>query len=706
MVNELDDKIEMDIAGRTFSLETGWIARQAHGAVLVRYGETVVLVSAVAENEPRAGAHFLPLTVDYLEKTFAAGKIPGGFFKREGRPTEKEVLTCRLIDRPIRPLFPEVYNLETQVIATVLSVDQENDPDVLAITGASAALMISDIPFGGPLAAVRVGKVNGNLVLNPTISQLKESKLDVVVVGKKEAIVMVEGSATALSEDELLEAIVFGHKGLQGLLEVQEKVVALWGKPKRALATVAQDPELETKLTELCAEPLAQAAFIGDKKERREKLKEIKEQALLALSAQYPEKESEIKEAWEGLERRVVRQRMLAEKIRIDGRGFSDIRPINCRVGALPRTHGSAFFTRGETQVLATTTLGTSQDEQRIDSLEGESSKRFMLHYNFPPFCVGEVKYLRSPGRREIGHGVLAERAIAPVLPPNEEFPYTIRIVSDVLESNGSSSMATVCGGILSLMDAGVPIKAPVAGVALGLILEGQEVAILSDILGDEDHLGDMDFKIAGTAQGVTALQMDIKIGGITAEVLRAALQQARVGRLYVLEEMAKAIGQPREDISIYAPRIITIQVRPEKIKDVIGPGGKNIRAVIEKTGVKIDVEDSGKVNIASADGAAAQEAIRLIRELTHEPEVGKIYRGKVRKIMEFGAFVEILPGTDGLVHISQLSDGFVKKVSDVLKEGDEVMVKVLEVDAQGKIRLSRKDAVREMTQISNAETS
>lgn len=689
-------RVETELGGRTLSLETGWLAKQADGAVLASYGDTVLLASVVADRVVKPGSDFLPLVVDYLEKTFAAGKIPGGFFKREGRPREKEVITCRLIDRPLRPLFPAGYFMNTQIIVTVLSADQENDSDVLAINAASAALVVSDIPFNGPLAAVRVGKIDGKLVLNPTQSQLKESEFDLVVAAKRDGIVMVEGQVKTAPEEEVLESISFGHQGVQSILDLQERLAADRGKPKRAFVPVETDNELKAKIEELWADAVLEASFLTDKGERRQKLESLAEEAVKALAAEDPEKEKVVRGLLAELERRLVRQRVLKERTRIDGRRLNEVRSISCQVGALPRTHGSAFFTRGETQVLATSTLGTAQDEQKIDGLEAETYKSFMLHYNFPPFCVGEAKFLRGPTRREVGHGVLAERAITPVLPGEDDFPYTIRIVSEVLESNGSSSMATVCGGILSLMDAGVPIKAPVAGVALGLIKEGDQLAILSDILGDEDHLGDMDFKVAGTAEGITALQLDVKTTGITEDILRQALNQAKEGRLFVLGEMEKVLAAPRPSLSIYAPRIVTIQIKPEKIRELIGPGGKNIRAIIEKTGVRIDVEDSGKVNIASVEGKSLEEAIELIKEITQEAEVGRIYKGKVRKILDFGAFVEILPGRDGLVHISQLSEDRVNKVTDVLKEGDEVLVKVLEIDSQGKIRLSRKEALRE----------
>src|SRR3989454_556797 len=610
-------RVQIEFHGRPLTVETGRMAKQAGGAALVRLGESVVLVTATALATAREGIDFFPLTCDYQEKTFAAGKIPGGFFKREGRPAEKEILTSRLIDRPLRPLFPKGFNCETQVIATVLSHDKENDPDVLSLLGASTALVLSDIPWNGPIAAVRIGRLDGRFVINPTTSQLATSDMNVIVAGSRDAIVMVEGGARMVPEALLLEALFAAHEALQPLIALQESLQRLVGKPKRSL----------------------------------------------------------------------------------DGRGLADVRPITCEVEVLPRTHGSALFTRGETQALVVATLGTSSDEQKIDALIGETYKKFMLHYNFPPFSTGEVKFLRSPGRREIGHGALAERALARVLPTEEEFPYTIRIVSEVLESNGSSSMATVCGGSLSLMAAGVPVKAAVAGVAMGLIKEGDEVRVLSDILGDEDHLGDMDFKVAGTEQGVTAVQMDIKIAGVTRAIMQEALEQARSARLHILGVMNRTLARPHSELSMHAPRIITLHIKPDRIRDLIGPGGKVIRGITEETGAKIDVEDDGTVYVASADGDSMQRAIDKIRAVTAEAEVGKVYRGTVRKIVDFGAFVEIFPGTDGLVHISQLADERVRKVSDVLKEGDVISVKVLEVDRSGKIRLSRKEALKEQEQ-------
>jgi polyribonucleotide nucleotidyltransferase len=688
-------KVETDFHGRPLSIEVGRMAKQAGGAALVSYGETVVLVTAVAMDTAREGIDFFPLTCDYQERTFAAGKIPGGFFKREGRPSERETLTSRLIDRPIRPLFPEGFACETQVIATVLSHDRENDPDVLSLTGASAALHVSDIPFHGPIAAVRMGRIGGQLVVNPLISQLEQSELNLVVAGSRDGLVMVEGGAKMLPEDVMLEALFSAHQALQKLLDLQDELQKAVGKPKRTLAPSSFDQTLFARLESLLT-PRIKAAFeVSGKHERAAAVHQAESDVLAELANEFPDRTGALRSMAEEVKSRVMRGAIVSEGRRVDGRGLKDIRPISCEVGVLPRTHGSALFTRGETQALAVATLGTSSDEQKIDALIGEHYKKFMLHYNFPPFSVGEVKFLRNPSRRDIGHGALAERAIQAVLPNEEEFPYTIRVVSEVLESNGSSSMATVCGGTLSLMDAGVPIKAPVAGIAMGLIKEGEAVRVLSDILGDEDHLGDMDFKVAGTADGITALQMDIKIGRVDREIMRAALYQAREGRLHILKAMGAVLEKPRTDISAHAPRIVTLKIRPDKIRDVIGPGGKVIRGIIEETGVKIDVEDDGTVLVASSDGKSMQRAIDIIQGITADAEVGKIYKGTVRKIVDFGAFVEILPGTDGLLHISQIGPGRVNKVTDVLKEGDVVMVKVLEVDKQGKIRLSRKEAMQ-----------
>jgi len=675
------------------------MAKQADGACLVRYGETVVLVTAVAAKEVKSNADFFPLTVDYQEKTFAAGKIPGGFFKREGRPSEKEILTCRLIDRSIRPLFSEGLTCETQLIATVLSADKENDPDVVAMLGTSVALEVSDIPFKGPLAGVRVGRVQGQWVINPTQSQLQDSDIDIFLSGSREAIVMVEGGARMVPEDTILEALFLGHEAIQPLFDLQDQIKREVGKSKRPILRVEQDKELARRVEDLARDKILQAIAVPEKLERYKRLDQVKDEVLSQGLIEQPDKEKAIKAAFDELKKKIFRQLVVKERRRIDGRGLKDVRPITCEVEVLPRTHGSALFTRGETQALVVTTLGTASDEQKIDALIGEHYKKFMLHYNFPPFSVGEVKFLRGPSRRDIGHGALAERALLPVLPKEEEFPYTLRIVSEVLESNGSTSMATVCGGSLSLMDAGVPVAGPVAGIAMGLIAEGEEVRVLSDILGDEDHLGDMDFKVAGTREGVTALQMDIKIGGVTREIMREALYQAREGRMGILSVMDATIKEPRTEISGHAPRIITLKIKPEKIREVIGPGGKVIRGIVEETGVKMDVEDDGTITIASSDENATRRAVEMVQRITAEAEIGKLYKGTVRRIMDFGAFVEILPGTDGLVHISELAPERVRRVTDILKEGDEVLVKVLDIDRQGKIRLSRKEALTESGQ-------
>src|SRR3989441_3643037 len=689
-------RVEVEYYGRPLSIEVGRLAKQADGAALVRYGETVVLVTAVATRELKLDTDFFPLTVDYQEKTFAAGKIPGGFFKREGRPSEKEILTCRMIDRSIRPLFSEGLRCETQVIATVLSADRENDPDVVAMLGASAALHVSDIPFNGPLAGVRIGRIDGQWVINPTQSQLRDSDTDIFLSGSRDAIVMVEGGARMVPEDEILEALFAGHEAIQPLLQIQEEIRREIGKPKRHVPLAELNSGVVKRVEELALAKLKQAIEIPEKLERYKRIGEVKGEVVGQALQELPDKEKDIKGAFDELKRNVFRGLVIHQERRIDGRGLKDIRPITCEIEVLPRTHGSALFTRGETQALVVTTLGTTSDEQRVDALLGEHFKKFMLHYNFPPFSVGEVKFLRGPGRREIGHGNLAERALVPVLPAEESFPYTIRIVSEILESNGSTSMATVCGGSLSLMDAGVPVSAPVAGIAMGLIKEGEHVRVLSDILGEEDHLGDMDFKVAGTPEGVTSLQMDIKISGVNRDVMRQALYQAKEGRLHILGIMGATMASHRANVSGHAPRIITLKVKPDKIREIIGPGGKVIRGIIEATGVKMDVEDDGTVMIASSDEAASRKAIEMVQRIAAEAEIGKIYKGTVRKIVDFGAFVEILPGTDGLVHISQLAPQHVRRVADVIKEGDEILVKVLDIDRQGKIRLSRKEALEE----------
>ena len=692
----MSKKCECDWGGRTISIETGKMAKQTSGAVTVRYGDSVVLVTVVASKEPKEKISFFPLTVDYQEMTYAAGKIPGGFFKREGRPNEREILTSRFIDRPLRPLFPEGFTHEVQIIATVLSADPENNPDILAIIGASAALEISDIPFKGPIAGVRVGKIDNQLIINPSSNQLKQSALDIIIAGSREAVVMVEGEAAIQSEEVIAEAIAFGHRSLLPIIALEQELRASVDKPKMIFQAPVTDEILYQEVIAVAAEKISRAISIPRKLDRYEALRQAGKATLEELLPRYEGRETEISTLYDKLETKLIRELITRNRTRIGGRKFDEIREISCETSILPRAHGSALFTRGETQVLASTTLGTTADEQRIDSVMQNGSKAFMLHYNFPPFSVGEVKFLRSPGRREIGHGNLAERAIAKVLPSNSEFPYTIRIVSDVLESNGSSSMATVCGSILSLMDAGVPIKTPVAGIALGLIKEGDEFTILSDILGDEDHIGDMDFKVAGTREGITAFQMDIKITGITPEILKKALAQAREGRLFILDKMAATIKEPRASLSVWAPRIATIQLKTDKIGDVIGPGGKIIKHIVEQTGAKIEIDEVGKVNIYSSSMEAVEKAMEMIRNIIQEAEVNKIYRGKVKRIMDFGAFVEIFPGTDGLIHISQLAEGRVQNVRDILKEGDEVKVKVIEIDKQGKIKLSRKEALNQ----------
>jgi len=692
-------KLQINFAGRPFSIETGKVARQANGSVLVQYGETVVLVTAVTADKKREGLDFVPLTVNYLEMTYAAGRIPGGFFKREGRPSDHETLISRFIDRPLRPLFPKGFQNEVQIISTVLSADQDNDPSILGMIGASAALSLSNIPFDGPIAGAKVGRIDGKYVLNPTHDESEMSDIDLFVAGSEDAIIMVEGSAKEVKEREILDAILFGHQSLKPVIELQNQLKLASGMIPKEFELQKPEEAIYEKVETIAQERLREAFYIKEKTNRRERLEKILQWTLQEYGVEDADSQKIVKNVLEEINRRLVRRLILEEKKRIDGRSLSEIRPISCEVGILPRTHGSALFTRGETQVLAVVTFGTSEDEQKINSLTGETYKSFMLHYNFPPFSVGEVSPLRSPSRREIGHGALAERAILPVLPSNENFPYTIRIVSEVLESNGSSSMATVCGASLSLMDAGVPIKAPVAGIAMGLILEKEEVAVLSDILGDEDHFGDMDFKVAGTAEGVTAIQMDIKIRGVSKEIMGRVLDQAREGRLHILEKMKETISEPRKDLSRHAPRIITLQVKQEKIRDIIGPGGKNIRSIVDQTGVKVDVEDSGLVKLASPNYEAIEKAIYMIKRFTQEVEVGSLYTGKVKRILGFGAIVELFPGTDGLVHISQLAETHVKEVSDVLKEGDEVLVKVLDIDPQGRIRLSRKAALREMKQ-------
>jgi polyribonucleotide nucleotidyltransferase len=674
------------------SIETGRWARQAGGAAVVTYGESVVLVTACLSEYPRPGTDFLPLTVDYVEKTSAVGKIPGGFFKREGRLSEYEILTSRMIDRPIRPLFPKGFYNEIQVVATVLSADKENDTGILAMIGASAALTISEIPFAGPIAGARVGRIDGKLVVNPLVPEFAGSDLNIFVAGSRDAILMVEGESDEVSEEEVLDAILFAHQSLGPILDLQERMAREIGKEKRVFEKKALSEDDLRKIASIAEAPFAEAYAIREKQDRRKRIDGIGESVRAAFTdEERAEKGALISDALKSLEKKFVRGTILREKTRIDGRGFTDVRPITCEVGVLPRTHGSAVFTRGETQALVMATLGTSQDEQRIDSIMGDTTRSFMLHYNFPPFSVGETRMLRGPGRREIGHGALAERAVSKVLPKNVDFPYTVRIVSEVLESNGSSSMATVCGASLALMDAGVPTSGAVSGIAMGLIKEGNDVAVLSDILGDEDHLGDMDFKVAGTKNGVTAIQMDIKIGGVSREIMLSALQQAREGRLHILGKMNAAMDTHRGDLSQYAPRIYVMMVKTDKIREIIGPGGKVIRGIQEQTGVKIDIDDDGTVKIAAVNADSARAAISIIEGITQSAEVGKVYEGRVRKLMDFGAFVEIFPGTDGLLHVSQISKNRVN-VADCFKEGDDVTVRVLEVDRDGKIRLSHKE--------------
>jgi len=687
-------KVEIEFNGQPLTIETGKMARQADGATVITYGGTKILCTAVSGKKMKEGQAFFPLVVNYQEKFYAGGKIPGSFFRRERGSTERETLICRLIDRPLRPLFPKGYLFETQIMPTVISVDLENDPDTLALVGCSAALEISDIPFDGPIASVRVARVEGQLIANPNFEQREASDLDLTVAGSREAVIMVEGEADFLSEDEILEAIFFGHEAMQPLIEVQSELRKIAGKEKREFSVPEPDQALAAKVATLAEARLLEAVKIRSKQERYAAVGVIKEEIVAELVDEEANNKEEISETLSALQKRVVRQMIIRDQIRIDGRDFNTVRPINCEVGLLPRAHGSALFTRGETQALVAAALGTSKDEQRMDNVQSMDFKKFMLHYNFPPFCVGETSMRLFPGRREIGHGMLAERSVSKVLPLHDDFPYTIRVVSETLESNGSSSMASVCGATLALMDAGVPVTKAVAGIAMGLIKEGDDVAVLSDILGDEDHLGDMDFKVTGAAEGVTALQMDIKIGGVNKAIMKQALEQAREGRIHILGKMAEAISVPREELSPYAPRITTIQVKPDQVRTVIGSGGKNVRGIIEATGCAIDIEDDGRINIASADGDACKMAIKMIRDLTQEAEKGKLYMGTVRKIMEFGAFVEIFPGTDGLVHISELDKERVRNVTDILKEGDQVLVKCLDIDRQGKIKLSRKEAL------------
>jgi polyribonucleotide nucleotidyltransferase len=687
----------IEINGQNINVETGRIAKQANGSVVVTCGETVVLVTAVATDSVREGIDFLPLTVEYLEMSYAGGQIPGNFFRRDmGRPGEKQTLISRLIDRPLRPLFPDNYHYETQIIATVMSTDKENEADMLAMLGASAALEISDIPFLGPIAGVKVGRVDGEFVANPTLSQQAESDINLIVAGNRDGVVMVEGGSQFVSESDMIDAIFYGHQAIQPMLDMQESLKKEVGKAKRILLDEVVDTSLQARVDQMGEPLLDEVLCIADKMERQQKRRDAQNQVVDALSEEYGGRKSEIKDFFHSLERKMVRGMILNEGKRMDGRSFNEVRPIECLVGLLPRVHGSALFTRGETQAMVLTTLGTERDRQRIESIFGEEMRSFILHYNFPPYSVGEAKRLGGPGRREIGHGALARRALLPVLPKEDEFQYCVRVVSEILESNGSSSMASVCGGCLSMMDAGVPIKDLVAGVAMGLVEEDGKVVVLTDILGDEDHYGDMDFKVTGTTEGITALQMDIKVERLTREVMEQALEQAKEGRLHILGCMKETIAQPRNEVSQYAPIITSVKISPEKVRVLIGPGGKTIRGISTVSGARIDVDDAGVVTVSSPDKECSDAAMRMIREMVQEAEVGKLYQGKVVKIMDFGAFVEIFPGTDGLVHISQLAPERVNKVTDVLNEGDEVLVKVLEVGKDGRIRLSRKAALGE----------
>ena len=700
----MSHSVQVQINGATLSLETGRVAKQAEGAVVVRCGGTIVLSTVVATKTPMEGRDFLPLTVEYRERAYAGGKIPGGFFKREGRPDEKETLTCRLIDRPVRPLFPKNFRNEIQVINLVISADDENDPDVLAMVGSSAALCLSGLPFAGPLGAVRVGVVDGKLVANPTYKQIAASPLELVIAGTEDHILMVESGAKEVSEEQLLEALAFGHEQCKQLVRIQKDLASKAAKPRWAFDAAAEaDPALEAKVKELATAKMVRALAVHEKQARAQALGAIFEEVFAAIGGD-DEVRAKAREYFGKVEKAEVRRLIVDKGIRVDGRSITEVRPIWSEVGYLPRAHGSALFTRGETQALVAATLGTKNDEQKMESFEGDTYRRFMLHYNFPSFSTGEVKRFGTPGRREIGHGALAHRAIEAVLPAKEAFPYTIRVVSDILESNGSSSMATVCGASMALMDAGVPLKAPVAGIAMGLVKEGDKVGILTDIMGSEDHYGDMDFKVAGTEQGITALQMDIKVAGVSIDIMRRALAQAREARLHVLGKMAETIKTHRAEMSPYAPRFVTIKIRPEKIREIIGPGGKVIRGIQEKTGAKIDVEDDGKVTVFSSSSEAAQMAIGIIQDICREAELDRIYVGKVKSIKEFGAFVEIIPGNEGLLHISQIAEARIRAVSDVLSEGDEVVVKVIEVDPNGKIRLSRKSALRDQPAMAERE--
>nr|WP_321466226.1 polyribonucleotide nucleotidyltransferase [uncultured Desulfobulbus sp.] len=687
--------VETEIGGRTITLETGKMAKQANGSVVVSSGDAKVLVTVVAEVESK-DMGFLPLTIEYQERMYAAGRIPGSYFRREiGRPSEKEVLTCRLIDRPLRPLFPDGYSSETQLIATVFSADTEYDPDVLAMNGASAALLISDVPFEEPVGAARVAYIEGEYVLNPSKKQLEKAEINLVVAGTRNAVVMVEGRASETPEDKVLEAIFLAHAGIQPLIDMQLKLREQAGKTKRIVKTVEVDAELKAQVEAAAAAGMDEVVNIADKMARADRYSRLKEEVLAQVDPD-GENRGQVSDLLSSYKKHVMRDRIVNKGMRLDGRTFEDVRPISCEVGILPRAHGSALFTRGETQALVICTLGSERDEQHLEGLGGDVYRRFMLHYNFPPFCVGEVRPLRGPSRRDIGHGTLARRGIEAVLPAGDSFPYTLRVVSEVLESNGSSSMATVCGGSLALMDAGVPIQSPVSGVAMGLIKEGEQVVVLTDILGDEDHLGDMDFKVVGTGEGITGLQMDIKIDGVDREIMSRALAQAQKGRIHILEKMKEALSSPRAVVSEHAPKYVTLKIHPDKIRDIIGPGGKVIREMTTEFDSKIDVEDDGTIKIFSNSCESADALVARIQQITAVPEVGKIYEGEVRTIKDFGAFVQILPGTDGMVHISELANERVKKVTDIVKEGDVIKVKVIDIDNRGRIRLSRKATLAE----------
>jgi polyribonucleotide nucleotidyltransferase len=686
-----EHKVSVDLGGKSLTISTGKWAKLAGGSAVVQLGGTVVLVASSAAKSAKPGLDFVPLTCDYRERTYAAGKIPGGFFKREGRPTEKETLSSRQIDRPIRPLMHKQWTYETQVMATVVSSDQEHDADVLALIGGSASLVLSDIPFPEPVAGMRVGRVEGKFVAMPTFAQLDESDMDIVVAGTANDIIMVEGGAREVPEADMIGALDFAMGHIRAIVAAQNELVKLAGKPKRPVIEKVDTSELESELRGAYTERLKAAIRIPGKERRQEEIDIITSEASTTYAEKYAEKASYIGKILHDVERDLLRAMILDEGVRADGRDCDTIRPISIEVGVLPRTHGSCLFTRGETQALVVTTLGTKADEQRIEELEGQSWKSYMLHYNFPPFSVGETRPIRGPGRREIGHGALAERAVEPVIPADTHFPYTIRIVSDILESNGSSSMASVCGASMALMDAGCPIKAPVAGVAMGLIKEGEKVAVLTDILGVEDHLGDMDFKVTGTREGITAFQMDTKIGGISFEIMRNALAKAHAGRMFILDKMQAVLGSPRQEMSPFAPRINIITIHPDKIREVIGPGGKVIKKITEETGCQIDIEDTGEIRIASTNAEGGRRAEELIRNITEDPEVGRVYQGKVRSVVNFGAFVEIVPGRDGLLHVSEIDWGRTEKVEDVLNVGDLVMVKVIGVDKDGKIKLSRR---------------